>query len=196
MFTIPNVDIPEGKSGPWSVQRFKVTPDTRGLLGFALKGRPIPPGEYTQLVHEKRGCVMSDTPAEMIDHYDFVSQAKGEVLINGLGIGMALNAILKNKNESSRVQRVTVIEIDRDVINLVGPHYTGDSRVEIIHCSAFDYEPPKKIRYRAVWHDIWDSICPDNVSEMATLHRKYGRRTDWQGSWCRRECLAGRRMYG
>jgi hypothetical protein len=197
MFSIPKVDVPEGNSGPWSVKRFTVVPNARGLFSFALKGRPIPPGEYTQLIHERRGCVMSDTPAEMSDHYDFVQQAKGNVLLNGLGIGMALNAILKNKNEGRQVERITVVEIDRDVIDLVGPHYGVDPRVEIVHASAFDYQPPKNMRYHAVWHDIWDFICPDNLVEMAALHRKYGRRTDWQGSWCRAECLAGRsRMYG
>ena len=34
-------------------------------------------------------------------------------------------------------------------------------------------------------HDIWDDICLDNLETMATLHRKYGRRCDWQGSWKR-----------
>lgn len=196
MISIPKVDVPEGKSGPWSVERFIVTPNSRSHFGFAMKSRPIAPGEYTQLIHDSRGCVMSDTPAEMIDHYDFVQRAQGNVLINGLGIGMALNAILKSKREASPIEMVTVVEIDHDVINLVGPHYAGDPRVEIVHCSAFDYRPPKNTRYNAVWHDIWDSICSDNLSEMATLHRKYGKRTDWQGSWCHEECLANRRMYG
>jgi len=140
---------------------------------------------------------MSDTPAEMTDHYSFVRQAKGNVLINGLGIGMVLNAILKNDSPASKVEKVTVIEIDQDVIGLVGPHYLRDHRVEIVHADAFDYQPPKGVRYDAVWHDIWDTICTDNLDAMAMLHRKYGRRTDWQGSWCRNECLASRqRMYG
>jgi hypothetical protein len=197
MTIIPKVDIPEGTSGPWTVERFTIAPDSPGLLYLSLKGRGLPPGEYTRLLHEQRGCIMSDTPAEMADHYDFVRQAKGHVLINGLGIGMSLNAILKNEENGSRIDKVTVVEIDQDVIDLVGPHYLRDPRVEIVHASAFDYQPPKGIRYNAVWHDIWDSICSDNLVEMAALHRKYGRRSDWQGSWCKNKCLAGReRMYG
>lgn len=197
MFTIPKVDIPEGTAGDWTVERFTIHADSPGLLSFALKGRRLPPGQYTRLIHKRRGCVMSDTPAEKADHYEFVKQAKGKVLINGLGIGMSLNAILKNPDPASLVSKVTVIEVDRDVIDLVAPHYLNDPRVEIVHSSAFDYLPPKGDRYDAVWHDIWDSICSDNLSEMATLHRKYGRRTSWQGSWCKAECLASRtKMYG
>jgi hypothetical protein len=197
MVSIPRVDIPVGAFGPWSVERFTIEPSSPGLLYLSLRGRSLPPGQYTRLVHEQRGCVMSDTPAEMTDHQHFIDLAKGNVLINGLGIGMALNAILKNGNNASMVEKVTVVEIDRNVIDLVAPHYLTDHRVEIVHASAFDYNPPKGIRYDAVWHDIWDSICSDNLDEMATLHRKYGRRADWQGSWCRDRCLAQRqRMYG
>jgi hypothetical protein len=29
--------------------------------------------------------------------------------------------------------------------------------------------------------------------EMRSLHRRYGSRCDWQGSWCRRECERARR---
>jgi hypothetical protein len=197
MIKLPHVDLPEGSCGPWSVERFTIVENSPGLAYFAIKGRRLPPGKYTRLMHENRGCVMSDTPAEQWDHYSFIRQAKGHVLMNGLGIGMALNAILKEEASNSPVEKVTVVEIDRDVIDLVGPHYLQDERVEIVHSSAFDYQPPKGVRYGAVWHDIWDAITGDNLDEMATLHRKYGRRSDWQGSWCKAECQASRgRMYG
>lgn len=153
-----------------------------------MQGRAPKPGTYTRLVHERRGVVMSDTTAERRDHYPFVMKAKGHCLINGLGLGMCLAAAL-NKPE---VESVTVVEIDEDVIRLVGPAYK-DERVKIIHSSAFEYKPEKDVRFGAVWHDIWDSICEDNLSEMATLHRKYGRRCDWQGSWGKEIILAERR---
>jgi hypothetical protein len=60
----------------------------------------------------------------------------------------------------------------------------GD-RVEIIQADAFSWKPPKNIRYGMVWHDIWPNICGDNYPEMKTLHRRYGRKADWQGSWCK-----------
>ena len=178
---IPSVTIPEGKRGAWKVSRFEVSSEPSiENLRLAMQGRAVTPGTYTKLQHDRRGIVMSDTPAEKRDHYAFVRMAKGHCLINGLGLGMCLNAILKKQD----VTFVTVVEVDRDVIDLVWPHYSAE-RCEIVNLSAFDYQPPKGVRYGAVWHDIWDSICEDNLPEMSRLHRKYGRKADWQGSWGR-----------
>jgi len=83
---------------------------------------------------------------------------------------------------------VTVVEKSKDVISLVAKHYLGDHRVTIVNADAYLYKPPKGVKYDAVWHDIWDNICGDNLPEMTRLHRKYGKRADWQGSWCRSLC--------
>lgn len=115
----------------------------------------------------------------MCDHSNAVYRAKDHTLINGLGIGMVLAAILKKPE----VTKVTVVEICPDLIALVGPHYAGDPRVKIINADAFTYIPPKGVRYGAVWHDIWDELCGDNIESMTKLKRKYGRRCDWQGCW-------------
>jgi hypothetical protein len=186
MSLIDPVAIPEGQRGPWTIRKIYVSEeDARGTaMRAALKGRGYaPPGSYTQLHHERRGIVMSDTPDEKRDHLSAVLNAKGHVLINGLGIGMVLSAVLKRP----AVDRVTVIEIDPDVAALVGPAYT-DARVQVIVANAFNYRLPKGIRYGAVWHDIWDHICGDNLAEMTRLKRKYGRTADWQGCWCEWEC--------
>lgn len=183
------VSIAEGERGRWSVSRFTVSEQEAKFtaLRAVMKGRGyVPAGSYTQL---KRGpvIVMSDTPDEMRDHRWAVHKARGHVLINGLGIGMVLTNVL----QKPEVTAVTVVELDADVIALVGPNYS-DPRVNIVHASAFDYAPPKGVRYGAVWHDIWDNICGDNLSEMTRLKRKYGRRADWQGCWCEYECRRGR----
>ena len=130
---------------------------------------------------------MSDTPSEMRDHLYAVGEAHGHCLLNGLGIGM----VLKNILLKTTVERVTVVEVSPEVVELVGPHYK-DERVEIVCVDAFDFKPPKGVRYQMVWHDIWDNICADNLPEMHRLHRKYGKRADWQGSWCRGMCERGR----
>jgi len=184
---LPQVDVPEGTRGPWSVSRFTVNEEQSKFdrLRAVVKGhgRYVPSGTYTALM---RGgyVIMSDTPDEMRDHYEPVRRAKGSVLINGLGIGMVLNAILRKPD----VTDVTVIEKSADVIALVGPHYANDPRVTIVEADALEYQPPKGERYAVVWHDIWDAICADNLDDMKRLHRKYGRRADWQGSWARAQC--------
>jgi spermidine synthase len=123
---------------------------------------------------------MSDTDAELRDLSAIAYSATGHVLLNGLGLGVVLQACLAK----SEVTKVTVIEVDADVIELVARHYE-DPRVKIIHADALTYRPPKGTRYGAVWHDIWDGSCSDNLEQMKLLHRRYGRLTDWQGSWGR-----------
>ncbi|KKM07620.1 hypothetical protein LCGC14_1732060 [marine sediment metagenome] len=189
-----NVDIPEGENGDWKITRFKVSEKDAKFhnlrcsisMGGASRGRDIDAGDYTQLTRRGK-LIMSDTPAEKEDHMEFICKAKGNVLINGLGMGWTIEVLLR----LPQVTSITVIEISQDLIDLVGPHYhkkdkTG--KLNIVCADAFEWKPPKGTRYNAVWHDIWDDICGDNLDSMKKLHRKYGRRTDWQGSWCRWTC--------
>lgn len=177
------VHVPEGTCGDWRVRRFEVTAlDAEGEALHALMhgGRGTPVGTYTELAH--RGCiVMSDTPDEMRDHREPAWRATGSVLINGLGLGMLLQAVLAKPE----VTDVTVVEIAPEVIQLVGPTYADDPRLTIVQADAFTWGPPKGKRYNMIWHDIWGDICLDNLRGMTRLHRKYGRRCDWQGSWSR-----------
>lgn len=179
---IDKVKLPEGENGNWSIINFEIDPQSIENFRLMRDGRGAAGGKYTMLKCKGRGVVMSDTEAERRDHMPFVRAATGHCLVNGLGLGMCLAAALK-KDE---VEHVTVIESEQEVIDLVWPNYKSD-RCTIVKASAFDYKPPKGIRYGAVWHDIWDAICQDNYEEMKTLHRKYGRFADWQGSWGRPE---------
>ena len=185
------VDIPEGKSGIWRVERFTVTPQDenleriRAIASSSSRGRFTLAGTYTRLMRGNE-LVMSDTPDEIRDHRGAIYEAKGNVLINGLGLGMMARAVLLKPE----VDQVTVIEIDPDVIKLVGKYLISQfpMRLEIIKGDAFQYMPPKGIRYDMVWHDIFDNITADNLPLMSKLHRKYGKRTEWQGSWAKELC--------
>ena len=183
-----SVSVPEGKSGAWEVKRFTVSKEDASLemiRGMMHDGRYTPAGNYTGLFHN-HSIVMSDTPAEIRDHHAPIFRSRGFVLINGLGLGVVLQAIARRED----VKSVTVVEKSGDVINLVWPHYAKmfGKKIEIVHGDAFKFTPPKGKRYGFVWHDIWDSICANNLPEMRTLHRKYGRRAEQQGSWCRYQC--------
>lgn len=177
------VNIPDGKSGEYEIKSFSVKKDELSQKISMMKtGRGVPEGDYKML---KRGgvIVMSNTPDEIRDAIGFVRQAKGHVLINGLGLGVVVNMLLAKEE----VTKITVIEISKDVIDLVAPHIT-DPRFEVIHADCFEYRPPRGQKYDSAWHDIWDYITSDNLPEMAKLHRKYGRRVQYQESWCREEC--------
>lgn len=183
------VDVPEGKSGDWRVERFVMSEEdakfTRLRAAFKGPREEVPAGQYTRLMRG-RTTVMSDTPAEIRDHLSFIYLAVGRVLINGLGLGMCAQAVARKEN----VEHVTVIERSEDVIKLVGPHYESrfGQKIEIIHADALQWTPPKGVRYGAVWNDIWDSQTSENLPDMHRLHRRYGRRADWVGSWCRWMC--------
>ena len=69
---------------------------------------------------------MSTTPFEQRTNRTAFYDATGRVLINGLGLGMLLAAILRKPD----VKRVRVIEHDADVIALVGPTFATDERVK------------------------------------------------------------------
>ncbi len=181
--------IPAGVSGEWRVEKFTVTPENeswervRAIAGCG--GRFVTAGNYTRLLH-RGNIVMSDTPDELRDMSIFLRHATGLVLINGLGLGVALEQALGKRE----VFHVTVIEQSADVMALVAPYFRQNygGRVEIICADAFTWQPPKGSRYNTVWHDIWADITTDNLPGMSRLHRKYGHRADWQGSWCRERC--------
>ena len=195
---IVKVNVPDGVSGDWRVESFVVTEEA--ALGQAMRaafsserGRGVMiAGTYKRLVRNGT-TVMSNTPDEIRDQMYFVHKAKGDVLINGLGLGITLQLILAKPE----VKNVTVIEKSKDVINLVAPTYLEDPRVVILNADAFEYKPIKGVHYDVCWHDIWDNITTENLPEMHKLHRKYGRKCDWQGSWCRERCeyYAGRSSY-
>lgn len=182
------VSVPEAEIGDWQIKHVIVSDEDEQAgrmraCNPSSGGRFVPAGTYTMLYHN--GAMwMSDTPDEIKDHLEPIRQARiegGHVLINGLGIGMVAGAIAAMKN----VTKVTVIEISPEVIALVGPSLTEKfgSKVEIIEADSYTYAPPKGLCYSVVWHDIWIDLCTDNLQLMAKLHRKYGRRADWQGSW-------------
>jgi hypothetical protein len=182
-------NIPIGQDGNWKVERFVV--DEKGAafhnLREAINGRDreIVTGTYTKLTCNGE-IIMSDTPAEISDHLHFICRASGNVLVNGLGLGLVVEGLMLN----SQVKHITVIEISPEVIRLVGRHlgkkYNG--KLEIINADAFSWIPPKgKMIYDCVWHDIWPNICGDYYPEMKKLHRKYAQKTKWQDSWCKEE---------
>jgi hypothetical protein len=184
------VDVPEGVSGDWKVERFTIPQENAVFFNMqqCLNGNPdryIEAGTYTRLMY-KNIVVMSDTPAERRDHIEFLSRVKGNVLINGLGLGYAIEACCRK----AAVKHITVIEKSLDVIMLCKQHYLNKylGKVDIIHADAFTWVPPRGARYDAVWHDIWNHRCSDNLEEMDQLHQKYKGISDWQGSWCRNDC--------
>lgn len=185
------LQIPAGKSGRWKVEKFELTEEMlRFDFNNRLMGRQGAPGKYTKLTRDGK-IVMSDTPAEMGDLSPLKWNAKGKVLIHGLGLGCAVDLCMGLPD----VEAVTVIEVSADVIKLVAPTLKkkyGD-RLTIIEADAYTWKP-KGVKFDSVWSDIWDDICSDNLPEMKKLRFMWARRTTWHGFWCKLECMRAKRM--
>lgn len=199
------VTVPEGEVDGLKVMKFEVTGEELWNLRQALRyGRGCDPGTYTKLVDFKEENLdlglhpvlwMSDTTAEREDHkepvaYIELTKAK-RVLINGLGLGMVLQAALSYDH----VEHVDVVEADERVIKLIGPHYLKDPRVNIIHADAYEQARawPRGSKWDIAWSDIWPEISADNLDGMDELHKFYRRRCYWHGMWARKWCLKLRR---
>ena len=174
------VNVPEGQSGDWKVSKFTVSKNDPRAISYALHGRPVPQGTYTRLVKKGAfGPMMSDTPAEIDDHLDFIYRAKGRCLLNGLGLGVVLKALLAKPE----VIHIDVVENNQDVINLVWNTYKYGNRVTLYHANAYTIQWDKGTTWDCAWHDIWRSICTDNLPEIAKLKHKYAGKVKWQKAW-------------
>jgi hypothetical protein len=193
--------IPSAKSGRWRIERFTVPKKSIENVRMQIHGEtPVPPGVYTRLIHVATfaDTIMSDTPSEIIDLSMLFHRACGRVLLNGLGLGVALRGVLMNLN----VREVHVVEKSEDVLNMVEPIFTDyrayklarwvhrqRKHLVIHHADALEFQFQKGFRFDAVWHDIWPNVCSDNLESMRALKRKYARRTAWQGCWREISCM-------
>lgn len=182
---IKKVRLPVGTKGDASITKktFKGKAleihNMRIMISGEGRHRQINPGTYTYL-HVGNELMMSDTPGEAWEHWEAIQKAHGRCLINGLGIGLVLKALIAKKE----VTEIVVVELNKDVLDLISPHYKS-RKVTFIHADALEWRPPKGARFGCVWNDIWPTITTDNWEDMKKLHRAYGRRADWVGSWNR-----------
>lgn len=149
------VKAPTGKAGPWTVRHF-TTEYNLAYLRLARDGRAPGLGQFTSLSHVDRGVVMTDTIPEVNDFLRHAKHLVGDVLITGLGIGLAVHILTTYKPCSEHVKSITVVEIDNDVYKLTGRFYARFPRVTIHVADAWTWQPPKVKMYDAIWHDIWD----------------------------------------
>src|SRR5271157_5165690 len=108
-----------GASGDARVEHFTVSKAesrrTRMRAVVTGKDELVLPGRYAALFVGGE-VMMSDTRMEHRSNRAVVEQARGHVLIAGLGLGMILHPIA----DKPEVERITVIEKSPDVIKLVG----------------------------------------------------------------------------
>jgi hypothetical protein len=128
----------------------------------------IEPGRFMQL-YVGETLMMSDTPTERRTSGRFVRFARGDVLIAGLGMGMVLMPVTRKPEVTS----ITVVEIDQDVIDLVGP--VMPPTVQIVRGNIDTWRPPRGTRYDTIFLDIWPTVCGDYYDQITSLKGTFRR---------------------
>ena len=188
--------IPVSQSGKWQIQHQTATEekaDFKRRMG-AIRGdwtwRGFEAGTYCILTNSNGFAgeiMMSDTWLERITNQDILREARGDVLLAGLGIGLVPAGII------SKVNSLTIIELEPDVIKLIElplRHYLGKqfNKLIIIQADIFRYVPTQK--FDIIYFDIWQDLCGDNYAETKTLHKRYRKwlnKDGWMNSWMRDE---------
>lgn len=174
-------NIPDQTKGEWKIETYIVKEPQKTKI--FNKNRYVPNGIYKKLIR-KNTIVMSNTPDELRDMYYIIKNAKGDILISGLGMGL-LPLILKDKSE---VRNITIIEISNNLIEMISP-YLNHPKIKIIHGDIFEWKPQKSEKWDYIWHDIWDYISSDNVKYINKLHKKFKPHVRIaQRSWCEDIC--------
>lgn len=183
--------LKDGKVGDFELSHYEI-----GKNDFYAMLHGIPSGKFVRLMHRGE-VVMSNTDMEKRANSSFVINAHGNVLIGGLGIGLTLLAI----QDKGEVKQITVVEKNKEVIELVGGQLPLNSKVHIVHDDVFEYKP--LFKYNTIYMDIWNYINSDVYQrEMKPLISRYRRylvpksedENRYIDCWCKYQAKNNRRI--
>lgn len=183
--------LKNGKVGDFELVQFEIGNND---LYAMLHG--IPSGKFIRLTHRGE-VVMSNTDMEKRTNSSFVINAHGNVLIGGLGIGLIVLAI----QDKEDVKKITVVEKNAEVIELVGNQLPLNSKVDIVHDDVFEYKP--LFKYNTIYMDIWNYINSDIYNQqMKPLISRYRRylvpksedENRYIDCWCKLQAKNNRRI--
>lgn len=192
MYKDMSLILKDGQAGDFKLQHYDISDNNF----YAVVRCGIPPGRYIRLIN-RCDCVMSDTPMEKETNRDFVRNAHGNVLIGGLGIGLIILAI----QDKEDVKKITVVEKNCEVIELVGKQLPLNSKVNIVNDDVFEYKP--LLKYNTIYMDIWNYINKDvynkQMEPLINRYRKYlvpktEDENRYIDCWCKRQAKNGERI--
>lgn len=168
--------------GLWTIQRqfFPLDHPERVKLGWP--SQTVLRHETMATLHLVSGgeIVMEDSAPELRRHLPIWLEARGTVLMTGLGLGCVVRGLLANP----AVTHVDVLELDRDIIRIIGAEFAGNSRVTIEQADALDWHIPHTAHWDYAWHDLWT----DGDIHLQQLHMRLFLRFEShvahrQGAW-------------
>lgn len=142
---------------PWEIERRAATETILGELDpslpYGLVGWPT----FTLLrrwtdhsIHQEQGeVVMEDSLRELRKHLPIWLAAHGRVLKTGLGLGCVVRGLLVNP----AVEHIDVVEIDPDIVRIVGATFADEPRVTIHLADALTWDFGDRV-WDFAWHDL------------------------------------------
>lgn len=177
----------EGKYGEWRLQRL---PYTSGYVRGYFAG--LQPFRDNFVLKRGDTVWMSLSPMERESQMLHVKAARGHVVIAGLGMGW----LVANVARKPEVERVTVLELNPEVVELFGrilPAYEGQEKVTIRQGNALAAVPaflssPVDLLAADIWPKLGAERALGDVKKMqANLHANavawWGMELDFI-SWC------------
>lgn len=165
--------------GLWSIRRkdvSNVSPAFKQWIGF--DSMTLLHHFTMASLHTAHGeVVMEDSTRELRRHLPIWLRAEGRVLVTGLGLGCVVRGLLA----SPKVEHITVIEIDADIISAVGKEFDGNTRVRVVHGDALKVRMREKFDY--TWHDIWVEGNEHLHILHAKLIKRFHSQCRLQGAW-------------
>ena len=158
--------LSEASLNDWYIKKFEIAENN---LYAQVHG--IMPGKYVKLM-QGMSVVMSDTDMEKETNAEFCSKAHGDIIIGGLGIGMIIMAI----QDKPEVKTITVIEKNKEVIELISSQLKFNDKVKIVHDDVYSWMPDNDKKYDMRYMDIWNYINTDIYKEeMVQLKKIYSK---------------------
>lgn len=177
LLKLVQLEIPEGKKGKFSIRHVVKAAGTkmplvtmRDALFSGQKVRSVI-FDKTVTFHElleDKGVWTTDYPQEQHSQIDIVKDFSGRVLVGGLGIGLIIKAL----DDLPAVKEIVVIEIQKDVIELVWKHLKL-KKAKVVQADLFEYLEKTKEKFDYAFYDIWtptgEHVLKTHIRELRAL---------------------------
>ncbi len=136
---------------------------------------PFPTVQLHQIKQDGRvlnaedGVWMSDTPFEFETTKNAINNSKGDVLECGIGIGM----FVLYASKRDQVKSITIIEQEKDVIDLVYP-VVKNKKTSVIKEDAIEFIKTTNRKFDFIHIDIWASVTTPylEIDKVLKIARK------------------------
>ena len=153
----PRIYIKEGKVGDYHI---KIDVIKKGepmtvvsarnwlMMGYKQQKVAIDTFRIIHKLFKGDQLLMSDSPQEMFLQHLCVENAKGKVLVGGLGLGLYANMVA----QKDEVTEVVVVEISKDVIKLCRP---TNPKIRVVCADIHDFIKTTKEQFDYAYIDIY-----------------------------------------